>query len=99
MRGCCGRLGPVQHHLTSITCERIPGFKNVRKPAEGWWKMTSNQLESEVTIMCNTISVLLSLQMPLKSCLLFNYLVSIALSYLRVQVVCKPGIQAAGCLL
>ncbi len=26
MRGHCGRLGPVQRHLTSITCERIPGF-------------------------------------------------------------------------
>ncbi len=26
MRGRCGRLGPVQRHLMSITCERIPGF-------------------------------------------------------------------------
>ncbi len=26
MRGRCGRLGLVQRHLTSITCERIPRF-------------------------------------------------------------------------
>ncbi len=30
-------------------------FKNVHKLAEGWWKITPNQLESKVTIMCNTI--------------------------------------------
>ncbi len=34
MRGRCGRLGPVQRHLTLITCERIPGFTppNATKP-------------------------------------------------------------------
>ncbi len=44
-------------------------FKNVHKLSAlaGSWKITPNQLESKVTIMCNIISELLSLQMPLAS--------------------------------
>ncbi len=65
-------------------------FKNVHKPAEGWWKITPNQLESKVTIMCNKISELLSIQIQLASQKKssFVYLISIAL---RVELTAWAG--------
>ncbi len=32
MHGCCGRLSPLQRHLMSIVCERIPGFTDAIQP-------------------------------------------------------------------
>ncbi len=50
MRGRCGRPGPVQRHLTSITCERIPGFTPPERDKaweRGYIRTTYNERTSE----------------------------------------------------